>query len=194
MMINYIVAKKMIMALLNNIIISSSTSISVRSSHELLMMISSSQLLLLKLLIKLPPKLLSIPSLVILKPVEDILAFNLAIKGEMSCDLLDLRCIRCPSPGSVHLLKNHQLLRCWAPSWWWISCWGHGCSFFFFSFLVKNLWWWCISIDQITLVFFVFEFCDLLLNEWKKGIYKDMDREKVTVLTRYICVWQCVYI
>lgn len=87
--------------------------------HELLLLLlllMMIKLLLLKLLIELPPKLLSVSGLVILKPVEHILAFNLSIEREMGCDLLDLGSVGSSGPSSVHLFKDHQLLGCWAPS------------------------------------------------------------------------------
>lgn len=63
-----------------------------------------------------PPELLSLSSLVVLKPVEHILPLYPPIVREVSCYLLYLCCIWCPHPTSIHLLKYHELLWCWAPS------------------------------------------------------------------------------
>lgn len=68
-----------------------------------------------ELLGELPPELLSVPGLVVLEPVEHILALYLAIQGEVGCDLLYLSCIWRPHPAPVHFLQDHQLLWCWAP-------------------------------------------------------------------------------
>lgn len=60
--------------------------------------------LLLELLTKLPSKLLSLPCFMILKPIEHILAFNLAVKGEVGSDLLNLRSIWSSNPTSIQFL------------------------------------------------------------------------------------------
>lgn len=80
-------------------------------------------LLKLKLLAELPPKLLSIPGLVILEPIEHILPFNLTIQSELCSNLLNLRRARGPYTRLVHLLQYHQLVRSRAPPWW--SRWTH---------------------------------------------------------------------
>lgn len=68
-----------------------------------------------ELLRELPPELLSVPGLMVLEPVEHILALYLAIQRQVGCDLLYLSCVWRPHPTSVHLLQDHQLLWCWAP-------------------------------------------------------------------------------
>lgn len=50
-----------------------------------------------------PSKLLPISSLVVLKPVKDILALYPAIARQLPCYLLDLRCIWCSQTVSIHL-------------------------------------------------------------------------------------------
>ena len=62
------------------------------------------------------PKLPRISSLVVLKPVENILALNLAIERKVGSDLLYLGGIGGPDPtSSVHLLQDHHLLWGWTP-------------------------------------------------------------------------------
>lgn len=73
-------------------------------------------LLKLKLLAKLPPKLLSVPRLVVLEPVEHILALNLAIERELGSDVLNLGSIGSSDSSPIHLFKDHQLLWGGAPS------------------------------------------------------------------------------
>lgn len=63
----------------------------------------------------LPSEFLPFSSLVILKPVEHILAFNLSIEREISSDLLDLQRIRGACSSSVHVLKDHELFGGGAP-------------------------------------------------------------------------------
>ena len=60
-------------------------------------------------------ELLAVPGLVVLEPVEDVLALDLAVEGEVGGDLLDLGGVRGPHPAPVHLLQEHQLLRARAP-------------------------------------------------------------------------------
>jgi hypothetical protein len=58
---------------------------------------------------------LALAGLVVLEPVEDVLALDAAVVGEVRCDLLDLRRVRRPHAAPVHLLQDHQLLRRRAP-------------------------------------------------------------------------------
>ena len=82
-------------------------------------------LLLLQLLAKFPAELLSVSCFVILKPVEDVLAFNLAIEREVGSDLLNLRSIGSSHSSPIHFLQDHELLWGWTPPWW--GCWRHDC-------------------------------------------------------------------
>jgi len=59
---------------------------------------------------------LALAGLVVLEPVEDILALDAAIVGEVRRDLLDLRRVGRPHAAAVHLLQDHQLLRRRAPT------------------------------------------------------------------------------
>ena len=59
--------------------------------------------------------LLTVPGLVILKPVEYVLALYPPVKREMSRDALYLRCVRTPQTISVHIFQHHQMLRRRAP-------------------------------------------------------------------------------
>jgi hypothetical protein len=59
---------------------------------------------------------LTLAGLVVLEPVEDILALDAAIVGEVRRDLLDLRRVGRPHAAAVHLLQDHQLLRRRAPT------------------------------------------------------------------------------
>jgi len=59
---------------------------------------------------------LTLAGLVVLEPVEDILALDAAIVGEVRRDLLDLRRVGRPHAAAVHLLQDHQLLRSRAPT------------------------------------------------------------------------------
>jgi hypothetical protein len=52
---------------------------------------------------------------VVLEPVEDVLALDAAVGGQVRRDLLDLRRVRRAQPPAVHLLQDHQLLRRRAP-------------------------------------------------------------------------------
>lgn len=82
----------------------------------MLMMIKQLLLLELELLINLPPQLLSVPGLMVLKPVEHILTFNLTIEREVGSDLLDLRCTGSSCSSPIHFFQDHELLWCWTPS------------------------------------------------------------------------------
>ena len=73
-------------------------------------------LLKLKLLAKLPPKLLSVPRLVVLEPVEHILTLNLAIERKLGSDVLNLGSIGSSDSSPIHLFKDHKLLWGGAPS------------------------------------------------------------------------------
>jgi len=68
------------------------------------------EMMLLKLLIKLPTQLLAVSSLVVLKPIEHILAFNLSIQRKMGSNMLNLSGIGSLKPISINLLQNHHLL------------------------------------------------------------------------------------
>ena len=59
---------------------------------------------------------LSLAGLVVLEPVEDVLALDAAVVGEVRRDLLDLRRVGRPHAAPVHLLQDHQLLRRGAPT------------------------------------------------------------------------------
>ena len=61
-------------------------------------------------------ELLAVPGLVVLEPVEDVLALDAAVAGEVRRDLLDLRRVGRPHAAAVHLLQDHQLLRSRAPT------------------------------------------------------------------------------
>lgn len=80
-----------------------------------LVMVLVKLLLLLQLLAKFPAELLSVSCFVILKPVEDVLAFNLAIEREVGSDLLNLRSIGCSHSSPIHFLQDHELLWGWTP-------------------------------------------------------------------------------
>lgn len=63
-----------------------------------------------------PSELLSVPRLVVLEPIEDILPLYFPIVGKMSRNLLYLRGVGSPYSTPIHLLQYHELLRRWAPS------------------------------------------------------------------------------
>jgi hypothetical protein len=52
---------------------------------------------------------------VVLEPVEDVLALDAAVAGEVRRDLLDLRRVGRAQAAPVRLLQDHQLLRRRAP-------------------------------------------------------------------------------
>lgn len=60
--------------------------------------------------------LLPLPSLVILKPIEHILALNVAINPKPSCDLLNLLCSWGPQTLPVQALKHVYLFLGGVPS------------------------------------------------------------------------------
>lgn len=60
--------------------------------------------------------LLSLPRLVVLKPVEDILSLDLSIPPELGGDVLDLVRRGGPGPTPIKLLERPQLLRGWVPT------------------------------------------------------------------------------
>ena len=60
-------------------------------------------------------KLLTISSFVILEPVENIFALNIAVAREMASDVLYLRSIGSSDSTFVYLFQYHQLLWGWAP-------------------------------------------------------------------------------
>jgi hypothetical protein len=63
-----------------------------------------------------PAEPLALTGLVVLEPVEDVLALDAAVVGQVRRDLLDLRRVGRPNAAPVHLLQDHQLLRRRAPA------------------------------------------------------------------------------
>lgn len=59
---------------------------------------------------------LAVAGLVVLEPVKDAFALDVAVEREMSGDLLNLVGGGGAEASSVQLLKHHHLLRSWAPS------------------------------------------------------------------------------